>query len=78
MLISMRTKQRRDLLVRLGFGRLVCSSNDRPFIVPMYFWFEADRLYGFSTVGQKILWMRQNPPVCVKADEIHAHDDRQS
>jgi hypothetical protein len=41
MLITMRTKQRRDLLVRLGFSRLACSSNDRPLIVPMCFSFEA-------------------------------------
>src|SRR5688572_18729919 len=30
-------------------------------------------LYSFSTMGQKIRWMRDNPNVCVELDEI---DDR--
>jgi len=29
-----------------------------------------DYLYSFSTVGQKIEWMRANPLVCVEADEV--------
>jgi len=79
MLITrMRSKECREILVRLGFGRLACASNDRPYIVPIYFCFDADRLYSFSTMGQKILWMRQNPLVCVEADEIRAHDEWES
>jgi nitroimidazol reductase NimA-like FMN-containing flavoprotein (pyridoxamine 5'-phosphate oxidase superfamily) len=27
-------------------------------------------LYGFSTFGQKVKWMRANPRVCVQTDEI--------
>jgi uncharacterized protein len=75
---KLRTKESRELLMRLGFGRLACSCNDRPYIVPIYFCFDSDRLYGFSTVGQKINWMRQNPLVCVEADDIRAHDNWES
>jgi nitroimidazol reductase NimA-like FMN-containing flavoprotein (pyridoxamine 5'-phosphate oxidase superfamily) len=32
-------------------------------------------LYCFSTLGRKIEWMRENPLVCVEADEIRGHDD---
>jgi uncharacterized protein len=78
LITKMRTKECRELLVRLGFGRLACSCDDRPYIVPIYFCFDADRLYSFSTVGQKIQWMRQNPLVCVEADDIRAHDDWES
>jgi uncharacterized protein len=74
----MRSSECRETLVRLGFGRLACASNDRPYIVPIYFLYDADRLYCFSTLGQKILWMRQNPLVCLEADEIWAHDDWES
>ena len=77
LITKMRSKECREFLTRLGFGRLACSCNDRPYIVPIYFCFDADRLYCFSTLGQKILWMRQNPLVCVEADEIRAHDDWQ-
>jgi len=76
MLISkMRGRECRALLQRLGFGRLACASNNRPYIVPLYFVCDQEHLYCFSTLGQKILWMRENPLVCVQADEIRAHDD---
>lgn len=78
LITKMRTKECRDVLARLGFGRLACSSNDRPYIVPVYFAFDADRLHCFSTLGQKIFWMRENPLVCVEADEIRAHDNWES
>jgi len=63
------------MLARLGFGRLACASNNRPYIVPIYFSYVADRLCCFSTVGRKIDWMRLNPLVCVQVDEIHGHDE---
>ena len=65
----------RDLLARLGLGRLGCARNNQPYIIPIYFAYEPDRLYGFSTVGQKIEWMRANPLVCVEADEVVNHND---
>jgi len=58
------------LLKRLGFGRMGCARKNRPYVVPIYFAYEPDRLFGFSTVGQKIEWMRTNPFVCVEADEV--------
>jgi nitroimidazol reductase NimA-like FMN-containing flavoprotein (pyridoxamine 5'-phosphate oxidase superfamily) len=40
--------------------------------VPIHFSFDADRkcLYGFSAVGQKVTWMRENPRVCVEVSDI--------
>jgi hypothetical protein len=39
-------------------------------VVPFYFVYDNDCLYSFSTIGQKIEWMRANPLVCVEADEV--------
>jgi len=76
MLITrMRSKECREILTKLSFGRLACSCNNRPYIVPIYFAFETDRLCCFSTLGRKIEWMRENPLVCVEADEVRGHDD---
>ena len=72
---KMRTRECREMLMRLGYGRLACACNNRPYIVPIYFAYEADRLYCFSTLGQKIEWMRENPLVCVETDEVRGHDD---
>jgi uncharacterized protein len=62
------------LLVRLGFGRLACARQEQPYIVPIYFAYEPDHLFGFATTGQKIEWMRSNPLVCVEADEVVRED----
>jgi hypothetical protein len=54
---EMNAQECRDLLARLSTGRLGCARNNQPYIVPVYFAYEPDRLHGFSTVGQKIEWM---------------------
>ena len=71
---EMNNRECRELLARVGTGRLGCARGNQPYVVPIYFAYEADHLYGFSTVGQKIEWMRENPLVCVEADEVHAHN----
>ena len=75
LITKLRSGECRKLLARVGFGRLACVSNNRPYIVPIYFSYEAEFLYCFSTLGRKIEWMRENPLVCVEVDEIVAHDD---
>jgi uncharacterized protein len=62
-----------EILTRLRFGRLGCSHDNQPYIVPIYFAYGDSHLYTFATVGQKIEWMRANPLVCVQADEIADH-----
>jgi len=59
-----------DLLARTRLGRLACSQGTQPYVVPFYFAYEDGYLYSFTTVGQKIEWMRANPLVCVEADEV--------
>jgi nitroimidazol reductase NimA-like FMN-containing flavoprotein (pyridoxamine 5'-phosphate oxidase superfamily) len=58
------------LLTKLRFGRLACVKNSQPYITPLYYAVQDNAIYSFSTVGQKIEWMRDNPLVCVEADEI--------
>ena len=41
------------LLKRLGFGRLGCTNKNQPYVVPIYFAYEPDHLFGFSTAGKK-------------------------
>lgn len=67
---AMSEKECLDALARLRFGRLGCTYFTQPYIVPIYFAYHEGHIYGFSTVGQKIKWMRANPRVCVEADEI--------
>ena len=59
-----------DLLARTRLGRLACAQGNQPYVVPIYFAAHQDYLYSFSTLGQKIEWMRANPLVCVEVDEV--------
>ena len=57
-------------LARTRLGRLACAHENQPYVVPIYFVYEKFYLYGFTTPGQKVEWMRSNPLVCVELDEI--------
>lgn len=59
----------REFLSRASVGRLGCSLNDQPYIVPVGLAYENEYIYVFSTLGQKIEWMRANPKVCMQVDE---------
>jgi uncharacterized protein len=64
-----------EVLTRLKLGRLACSRDDQPYLVPIYFAYHGTYLYSFATRGQKIDWMRTNPLVCVEVDDIVNRED---
>lgn len=71
MLIQEMTRQASlDMLARTHLGRLACARGSQPYVVPCYFAYDNDCLYGFTTLGRKVDWMRANPAVCVEADDI--------
>ena len=47
---DMSVEECREVLARIGFGRLACARNNQPYVVPIYFAYEPDHLYGFCTV----------------------------
>ena len=65
-------EQCRDMLAHTNIGRLGCARADQPYIVPVSFIFDRadDSIYSFSTLGQKVDWMRGNPKVCLEVDDI--------
>ena len=58
------------LLKRVSIGRLACSLDNQPYVVPVAFSYEPGCIYVFSTLGKKIKCMRENPKVCLQVDEI--------
>ncbi len=64
-----------DLLARAQLGRLACAHEGQPCIAPIYYAYDDNYLYSFSTLGQKITWMRANPLVCVEVDELVSPQD---
>jgi nitroimidazol reductase NimA-like FMN-containing flavoprotein (pyridoxamine 5'-phosphate oxidase superfamily) len=64
-----------DALSRAKLGRLACAHNDQPYVLPLNFAFDGGSyLYCFTTLGQKIDWMRSNPLVCFEIDEVKNHN----
>jgi nitroimidazol reductase NimA-like FMN-containing flavoprotein (pyridoxamine 5'-phosphate oxidase superfamily) len=66
-------------LARTRLGRLACVREGQPYVVPCFFVYDRpnldeDYLYSFSSMGQKIEWMRANPLVCVELDEVANFD----
>jgi len=64
------------VLAGARLARLACARENQPYVVPVYLaYHEASGcLYGFTTPGQKVEWMRANPLVCVEVDEVAAYD----
>jgi uncharacterized protein len=61
------------VLTRARLARLGCAVDQQPYIVPIYVDFADGSLYGYSTMGQKINWMRVNPLVCLEIEEFTGH-----
>ena len=64
-----------ELLGRATLGRVACTHEGQPYITPMSVIYDANWLYSFSTLGQKITWMRANPHVCVEVEELVSPQD---
>ena len=57
------------VLTATRLGRLACTNNRQPYIVPIYFAYADNHLYAFSMPGKKIECMRANPLVSVLVEE---------
>jgi uncharacterized protein len=63
-----------NALIGARLGRLACAHDNQPYVTPIYFVYQEPYLYGFTTPGQKVQWMRSNPLVCVELDEVKNRD----
>lgn len=63
-----------DALWRANYGRLACAHENQPYVLPINFAYDGRYLYGFTTLGQKVRWMRLNPLVCFEIDEAKSHN----
>jgi uncharacterized protein len=76
MLIQSMTRQAsNEILERAKLGRLGCAHEGQPYVTPILFAYSGNHLYSFSTLGQKVEWMRTNPLVCLEVEEITSRED---
>lgn len=73
---EMSASECREALEGAHVGRLACARDNQPYILPMNFAVDGEYLYlyGFTTLGQKVEWMRSNPRVCFEIDNIVNHN----
>jgi uncharacterized protein len=76
---QMRRDECLQMLATAKLARLACAHDNQPYIVPVYIAYQESAegepcLYGFTTAGQKVEWMRTNPRVCVEVDEVESGD----
>ncbi len=57
------------LLAANRIGCLACSSEGRPYVVPIYYAYGDGHLYAFCMPGKKLDYMRANPMVSVLVEE---------
>ena len=69
------TKECQLALANARFGRLACSRENQPYIVPTYFTVQDGQIYAFTLPGQKLDWMRENPRVCLEIDDVGARHE---
>jgi nitroimidazol reductase NimA-like FMN-containing flavoprotein (pyridoxamine 5'-phosphate oxidase superfamily) len=77
---TMSREESLEVLARARLARLACVRENQPYIAPVFLAYAqlpggTPALYGFTTAGQKIQWMRDNPRVCVEVDEVETHDE---
>jgi hypothetical protein len=53
-------------LLRCRTARLACARENQPYIVPVYIVYDRSNpgnhvVYGWTTLGQKVEWLRANP-----------------
>jgi uncharacterized protein len=59
------------MLARNNIVRLACARDNQPYIVPLRVDLDGQFLYGYTSVGRKIEWMRTNPLVCLECEELN-------
>ena len=71
-ILEMRDGEMYDLLRRVGYGHLACSRDDQPYVVPIYFAYDGEAIFIYTTEGKKSAAMDSNPKVCLQVEEFLA------
>ena len=53
-----------------NLGRMACARDAQPYVIPIFFVYQAPGIYCFSAEGRKIEWLRLNPQACLAVDDI--------
>ena len=67
---DMTSKEVEDLLGRVNYGHLGCSSNNHPYVLPIHFACDQQTIYIYTTEGKKSEIIEANPEICLQVEEV--------
>ena len=70
MLGELNTDQINSILFSQVVGRLACTGNNQPYIVPVTYIYDGKNIYGQTNEGMKLEILRKNPKVCFEVDRM--------
>jgi nitroimidazol reductase NimA-like FMN-containing flavoprotein (pyridoxamine 5'-phosphate oxidase superfamily) len=75
---NMSQEEMRELLAANNFGHLGCARDNHPYVVPMNYGYDDERLFFFTTEGTKTEYINANREVCFQVEEIKSPSDWRS
>jgi nitroimidazol reductase NimA-like FMN-containing flavoprotein (pyridoxamine 5'-phosphate oxidase superfamily) len=70
MIGNLTTMEIDDLLQKQVVGRIGCYADNKVYVVPVSYAYDADNIYVHSYEGLKLNAMRKNPNVCFEVDDL--------
>ena len=70
MITQLSSRETHELLNQQRFGRLGCSLDGEPYVVPVNYLMVEENIYIHSLAGHKINILRANPRACLQVDDI--------
>jgi uncharacterized protein len=70
MITPLSQEEARTLLAESKIGRLGCTDERGPYVVPVNYVFDGDNIYVHSLPGRKLAALRANPRACLQVDAI--------
>lgn len=75
---EMRESEARELLRRINYAHLAMAEDNIPYVVPVHYAFDGDELYIYTTEGKKAEIIRDNPEICLQAEDVENNEDWKS
>jgi nitroimidazol reductase NimA-like FMN-containing flavoprotein (pyridoxamine 5'-phosphate oxidase superfamily) len=70
MICEIGEKESREFLREQILGRLGCSRDGEPYVIPVNYHYDGENIYVHTAHGRKIEILRANPHACLQVDEI--------
>jgi len=59
-----------SFLERHTFGHLGCLGEDYPYVIPVHYAYDANKVFMFSMAGRKIEYLRRRPLASLQVEEL--------